>query len=261
MYSAPEAGTDDLEAERDHWRTLLEVTNAVVTKRDLAGLRAAIAPNVRRIVPHDHTNLYLIDEHRAPAVVRHRSDGAAWPEHLAASIHLDANRTNRGCHARRIWTSTTRGSDRLGSTARARRGLRREADLQCAAIGSSPASSACCRSGRLTPIPFTQDELDRVTQVAAQIAIALENAMAFEEIAALKEQLARENVYCRKRSAAPTSSKRSSARARRCSGSWTKSAPSPRRTRRCCCSARPEPARNCSRARCTPRATAAAARS
>ena len=31
--------------------------------------------------------------------------------------------------------------------------------------------------------------------MAAQIAIALENAMAFEEIAALKEQLARENVY------------------------------------------------------------------
>jgi formate hydrogenlyase transcriptional activator len=37
--------------------------------------------------------------------------------------------------------------------------------------------------------------LDRVAQVAAQIALALENAMAFEEIAALKEQLARENVY------------------------------------------------------------------
>ena len=50
MDSAPEAGTDDVEAERDHWRTLLEVTNAVVTKRDLAELRAAVAPNVRRIV-------------------------------------------------------------------------------------------------------------------------------------------------------------------------------------------------------------------
>ena len=41
-----------LQAERDHWRTLLEVTNAVVTERDVAALRAAIVPNVRRIVPH-----------------------------------------------------------------------------------------------------------------------------------------------------------------------------------------------------------------
>lgn len=49
--------------------------------------------------------------------------------------------------------------------------------------------------GRLAPAPFTKDELHRVTQVAQQIAIALENAMAFAEIAALKERLARENVY------------------------------------------------------------------
>ncbi|MGB7218305.1 MAG: GAF domain-containing protein [Vicinamibacterales bacterium] len=49
--------------------------------------------------------------------------------------------------------------------------------------------------GRLTSVPFTKDELDRVTQVATQIAIALENASAFAEIAALKERLARENVY------------------------------------------------------------------
>jgi formate hydrogenlyase transcriptional activator len=49
--------------------------------------------------------------------------------------------------------------------------------------------------GRLSPTPFTEDELARVTQVATQIALALENALAFEQIAALKEQLARENVY------------------------------------------------------------------
>src|SRR5271169_22727 len=50
--------------ETDSWRTLLDVTNAVVTKRDLGELRAAIAPNVRRIVSHDHTNLYVIDNQR-----------------------------------------------------------------------------------------------------------------------------------------------------------------------------------------------------
>jgi sigma-54 interacting transcriptional regulator len=47
----------------------------------------------------------------------------------------------------------------------------------------------------VTPTPFAPDELERVSQVAAQIAIALENATAFDEIGALKEQLARENVY------------------------------------------------------------------
>ena len=50
----------ELQAERDHWRTLLEVTKAVVTQRDIGALLAAVVPNVRRIVPHDHANLYLV---------------------------------------------------------------------------------------------------------------------------------------------------------------------------------------------------------
>src|SRR4029453_14267401 len=78
-----------LQAERDHWRTLLEMTNAVVTQRDVAALRAAIVPNVRRIVPHDHTNLYLIDEQRrlGPFVIDPAA--LAWPDDLAAHIRPD----------------------------------------------------------------------------------------------------------------------------------------------------------------------------
>ena len=45
------------------------------------------------------------------------------------------------------------------------------------------------------PTPFTSDELVRVEQVAEQIGLALENALAFGEIASLKDRLARENVY------------------------------------------------------------------
>jgi hypothetical protein len=63
---------------RDDWRTLLELTNAVVTKRDLGDLRAAIAPNVRRIIPHDHTNLYLVDgQRRLRSIARSDSPGLA----------------------------------------------------------------------------------------------------------------------------------------------------------------------------------------
>ena len=75
--------------ERDYWHTLLDVTNAVVTKRDLAGLRAAIAPNVRRIVPHDHTNLYLIDDRGRLQSFVLDPTALPWPGHLVDSVHLD----------------------------------------------------------------------------------------------------------------------------------------------------------------------------
>ena len=47
--------------------------------------------------------------------------------------------------------------------------------------------------GRLTPTPFTSEELDRVAQIAEQIALALENALAFGEIASEGSPCAREH--------------------------------------------------------------------
>ena len=49
--------------------------------------------------------------------------------------------------------------------------------------------------GRLTRTPFTSEELGWVAQIAEQIALALENALAFGEIASLRDRLARENIY------------------------------------------------------------------
>jgi formate hydrogenlyase transcriptional activator len=184
----------DTEAETDHWRTLLDVTNAVVTKRNLAGLRAAIAPNVRRIVPHDHTNLYLIDDKLRLQSFVIDPTALPWPEHLAESIHLDAE-------PYKSWLSCTTDIDVANVDRTGWEALHAHVEASgvkriCNAPLLAPHGLVGLLSlGRLTPVPFTPDELERVTQVAAQIAIALENAMAFEEIAALKEQLARENVY------------------------------------------------------------------
>ncbi len=180
--------------ERDHWRTLLEVTNAVVTKRDLGELRAAIAPNVHRIVPHDHTNLFLIDDHARLQSFVIDPTAVAWPEDLSKSIRLDAE-------PYKSWLSRTvdidvENAERTGWEALHAHVVASGVRRICNAPLSAPHRVVGVLSlGRLTPVAFTDDELERLTQLAAQIAIALENAMAFEEIAALKEQLARENVY------------------------------------------------------------------
>lgn len=186
-----------LAVEHERWRTLFEVTNAVVTQRDVAALREIITLNVRRIIPHDHTNLYLIDEQRrlGPFVID--PTALAWPEHLATLIRLDAEPykswlapLDRAVDVDVDHADPT-GWEALHAHVKAS-GVKRI----CNAPLSTPHRALGVLSlGRLTPVPFTKEELDRVTQVAAQIAIALENATAFDEIAALKERLARENVY------------------------------------------------------------------
>jgi formate hydrogenlyase transcriptional activator len=48
---------------------------------------------------------------------------------------------------------------------------------------------------RFADIAFTSDEIDFLIQVARQVAIAVENALAYREIAELKEKLAQEKLY------------------------------------------------------------------
>jgi formate hydrogenlyase transcriptional activator len=197
MSSSGDTGANNFAAERDYWRTLIDVTNAVVTKRDVAALQAVIAPNVRRLVPHDHTNVYLIDERArlGPFVI----DPAAvpWPEHLARGIDLAAEPYKSWlAPLDRTVDVDVENADPTGWEALHAHVTSSGVKRICNVPLTGPHRVLGVLSlGRLTSDPFTQNELDRVTQVARQIAIALENAMAFDEIAALKEQLARENVY------------------------------------------------------------------
>ncbi|HZR25304.1 MAG TPA: sigma 54-interacting transcriptional regulator [Vicinamibacterales bacterium] len=185
-----------IEAERDYWRTLLEVTNAVVTQRDVAALRTAIAPNVHRIVPHDHLNVFLFDQEKVGAFVIDPA-AAPWPEDLAPKIRPDAEPYKSWlAPLNRAVDIDVPNADPTGWEALHRHVLASGVKRICNVPLSTPHRVLGILSlGRLTADPFSRDDLDRVTQVAAQVAIALENALAFEEIAALKEELARENVY------------------------------------------------------------------
>jgi formate hydrogenlyase transcriptional activator len=48
---------------------------------------------------------------------------------------------------------------------------------------------------RVTEDPFTQDDVEFLSQAAGQIAIAIDNALAYEEISQLKDKLAQEKLY------------------------------------------------------------------
>src|ERR1700692_4645292 len=48
---------------------------------------------------------------------------------------------------------------------------------------------------RTTNIPFSPEDIDFLTRASGQIAIAVENALAYREISELKDRLAQEKVY------------------------------------------------------------------
>ena len=48
---------------------------------------------------------------------------------------------------------------------------------------------------RTTDTPFTSEDVDFVSEASGQIAIAIENSLAYREVSELKERLAQENRY------------------------------------------------------------------
>jgi formate hydrogenlyase transcriptional activator len=175
---------------------LLALTNAVTT-RDVTSLVAAIAPNLQRIVVHDDVSLFLLppaSEQMGPyALTAH---GVGWTDELTAELHPDTEPFATWLAEHRIvdidleqfdWTG--REGIRANVTAA---GLKRACFVP---LATHRETLGFLVLNRRAAVPFAPAELERSSQAAAQIAMALENALAFREIAALKDRLAHENVY------------------------------------------------------------------
>ncbi len=186
-----------LQAERDHWHTLLELNNAVATTRDLASLLAAIEPNLRRVVTHDDASLFLLQPGSRELGLHTISPLAMdWTEELTSEIRpelepfatwLKEGRAVDMDYSQFDWT----GREAIHANLEAA-GVKRA----CFVPLTTPRGTlGFIVMNRRSGDPFRTDDLELASRACAQIAIALENALAFAEIAALKDRLTRENIY------------------------------------------------------------------
>ncbi len=185
-----------IEADRDHWRTLLEINNAVVGTLDPDALRAAIAVNMRRVVAFDQINLALLDPEgerfgvfsvdpdvpgeagQAIATIRIADTPFADPKALRSPLVFEPQ-------------EMTFVPDVIRNEA-----LFRSMKRFCLLPLTTPRRILGVLSlASHSDDAFQPDAVDRAAQAATQVAIAIENAMAFEEIAALKDRLAEEKLY------------------------------------------------------------------
>jgi formate hydrogenlyase transcriptional activator len=186
-----------LQAEREHLRALLELTNEIVTTRALPAVLAAIAPHLERVVSHDAASLYLMrpgGQQLGLYAISPRVVG--WTDELTSLIRPETEPMATWLAGRQPVDVDVERFDWTG-----REAIRRNLDANgVKRLCIVPLATPRGRLGlivldRRSPHAFTREEMDHTSQAAAQIAIALENALAFDEIAALKERLSHENVY------------------------------------------------------------------
>ncbi|HEX3352244.1 MAG TPA: sigma 54-interacting transcriptional regulator, partial [Terriglobales bacterium] len=185
-----------LQQEKERLHMLLEVNHTLVTNRDLQKLFPAISGFIRRMIPHDYASVAVYDE----------------SAHSLSFYPLDSPLT--------IGLAGVDTSFPVKDTPAGHALIERETkifmreDLQ--GIQSSFVSemmekgiqSLCCiplttRKGELGTLnlasreinAFAPQDLGFLQQVAGQVAVALDNARAYREIADLTQKLASEKLY------------------------------------------------------------------
>jgi len=195
-FESAQAYQRQLARERDRLRVLLEVNNAVVSKLALHDLLNAISASLRRVIHHEYTSLALYDaatnQMRVLALDFPQGKGLIHEEMI---VSLDGSIAGKAFQMRQPLVLDRAGMEEFKSeTSRALRaeGVRSVVSVPLIthdhALGTI--SLASLRDGA-----FQQGDVDLLVQVAVQLAIAVENSLAFQEIAELKNKLAQEKLY------------------------------------------------------------------
>jgi formate hydrogenlyase transcriptional activator len=195
-FETSRAYQQQLARERDRLRVLLEINNALVSTLDLRQLFQLIARSLRRVLHHEYTSLALLDPKTNRLRVRALDfSGGQGLIHEEMSVPIEKSPAGQAFSARLPQRYSRTDLERFDSDITRRliaEGMRVEC---CIPLITREQALGTLNVASFRDSAFPQEDQDLLTQVAAQVAIAVENALAFQEIAELKNKLTEEKLY------------------------------------------------------------------
>ena len=195
-FETARAYQQQLARERDRLRVLLEVNNALVSTLDLRQLFHVIASSLRRVLHHEYTSLALLDPKTNRLRVRALDfSGGQGLIHEEMSVPLEKSPAGEAFSARLPQRYARADLERFDSDITRRliaEGVRVEC---CVPLITRERVLGTLNVASFRDSAFPQEDQDLLSQVGAQVAIAVENALAFQEIAELKNKLTEEKLY------------------------------------------------------------------
>jgi formate hydrogenlyase transcriptional activator len=185
-----------LARERDRLRVLLEINNVLITSRELPELFRGIVKTLERVIHHDYTSLALLDSQTGLLKI-HDLDFPGHQNLIKQEVTVPRDTSPSAQPIADGQPLLARGTEIDRYQNEVIRALR-SAGVQticCVPLithgqAFGTLNAASCRNDAFSP-----QDVELLQQVAAQIAIAVENALAFKEIDALKNKLAEEKLY------------------------------------------------------------------
>jgi formate hydrogenlyase transcriptional activator len=171
---------DELRLERDRLRLLLELTSQIVSNLDLRNLLRTVSTTVRRVMECNAAAVHL-------------------PDRESNSLRLFALDSPSGLQTDSrdgSWLEESRSHEDICEVFRARSPILSIERRSCAVpLVSRNRVLGVLELGLIENQRFGKENLEFVTRFAGQVTIAIENALAYDEIKELKDKLAREKLY------------------------------------------------------------------
>jgi formate hydrogenlyase transcriptional activator len=193
LFDAAQASQQELLKKSERVGLLLELTNHVVSNLEFRDLLRAVVASTRRVMGCDGVGITLPDSDkthlRIYALDLAFSDESLQEESL---VPIDEDVSGAVFRTGKLWCGSVLEARRLGMK-----------DTSQAEVGTVCILPLVSRSRVLGTFgvvkyqaaAFTGDDIEFLSQIGNQIAIAVENACAFGQIRELKDQLSKEKLY------------------------------------------------------------------
>ncbi|HWB98345.1 MAG TPA: sigma 54-interacting transcriptional regulator, partial [Bryobacteraceae bacterium] len=186
----------ELVRQHDRLRVLFEISNALVSKLSMNDLFAAISEQLTRVVNHDFAVLTLLD----PETGKLQLSALHFPNEVRFEVENTTVRPEGLPMGEALTTGKPVVVDKIDFERYPSPLYRRFVEMGfrtgcfvplVTPNGTRGVLDVARTSGQL----YTREEVDLLVQVTSQVAIAVENSLAYRELAEIKEKLATEKLY------------------------------------------------------------------
>ena len=194
-HEAAEQAQHQLAWKRDRLQLLLDVNNALVSNLDRRALFSAISACLRRVVSHDYTSLAVYDADRKAFdmwAIEFEGKGLIKEHMLVPVAGSPAGVAFTTGEPRRFERADLVAFESEVGAALLAEGIQ---SMCTVPLTVHDRRLGTLSIGRLGTEPFTACDSELLASVASQVAFSVENSLAFQEIAELKDKLAAEKVY------------------------------------------------------------------
>ena len=181
--------------ERDRLRVLLEINNYVVTKLDIMELFRSASTSIRSYFQNDFTGFWLIDKdsNRLELTVLDFPGSKGFLTDVAVHELSSSDREKMLARQPELWSQAE--IEKLPGPIAGNLKAESITSIALSPLTTATGSLGVMTIGSRRSKSFGHEDLDLLSQISTQMALAVENAVAYGRVTAARDRLEEERLY------------------------------------------------------------------